>query len=86
MEESNPILHAAIMEVVDNQLRDLEPPETKQTYDRLLAEGISVEEARRLLGCVVASEIFEILKYDKPFDLGRYIKALSELPALPFDE
>lgn len=86
MEEHNPVLHAAIMEVVDNQLRDLDPPETKQTYDRLLAEGVSVEEVRRLIGCVVASEIFDMLKHEKPFDLGRYIKALSDLPKLPFDE
>ena len=86
MEEANPILHAAIMEVVENQLRDLDPPETKQTYDRLLAEGISAEETKRLIGCVVASEIFDILKDEKPFDLVRYIKALSDLPELPFDE
>lgn len=35
----NPYLHQAIMEVVENQMRDNEPPETKATYDRLRAEG-----------------------------------------------
>jgi len=34
--ETNPAVGAAIMEVVDNQLRDGTPPETRQTFDRLL--------------------------------------------------
>jgi hypothetical protein len=44
------------MEVVENQLRDGNPPETKQTFDRLLAEGHDEAEARRLIGCVVVAE------------------------------
>ena len=39
-------LNAVIMEVLDNQLRDGKPPETKATYSRLLAEGIDREEVR----------------------------------------
>ncbi|MDJ0706217.1 MAG: hypothetical protein QNJ46_23345 [Leptolyngbyaceae cyanobacterium MO_188.B28] len=27
---------AAILDAIENQIRDLNPPETKQTYDRLL--------------------------------------------------
>jgi len=30
--ETNPHLQAAIMEVVDNQLRSNDPPQTQQTY------------------------------------------------------
>jgi len=72
MNEINPRLREAILEVVDNQLRDLDPPETKQTFDRLRADGVSEEEAKRLLGCVVASEIFEVLKWGQPFDPVNY--------------
>jgi hypothetical protein len=79
----NKHLNAAIMEVVENQLRDMDPPETRQTYDRLLAEGIPEKEAKRLLGAVVASEIFDILKKQEPFNLARFTKALSDLPKLP---
>ncbi len=52
------VVSAAIYDVVDNQLRDGEPPETRQTLERLLAEGHSLSEARRLIAAVVASEIF----------------------------
>ena len=57
-----------------------EPPETKETFDRLLAEGHDEDEARRLIGCVVVSEIFEIMKQKEPFDAERYAQALARLP------
>ncbi|HXI91551.1 MAG TPA: hypothetical protein VNO24_16160 [Blastocatellia bacterium] len=77
------IINRAILEAVENQLRDLDPPETKETFDRLLDEGYSDEEARELIGYVVAAEIFEILKYMKPFDHQRFVNALRRLPELP---
>jgi len=85
MNEVNPQQRAAILEVVDNQLRQLDPPETKETYDRLRAEGISDDEAKRLLGCVVATEIFEVLKRGQPFDPARYASALARLPKMSWE-
>jgi hypothetical protein len=73
----------AILDVVDNQIRNLDPPATKETLHRLISEGVAEDEARRLIGCVVASEIFGILKHKQPFDQERYILALSRLPELP---
>jgi hypothetical protein len=81
--KSNPRLKSAILEVVDNQLRDNDPPETKQTYERLLDEGHSESEAKRLLGCVVSAEIFDILKEGKPFNQERFVAALNRLPKIP---
>jgi len=86
MQERNPYLQAAILEVVENQIRDLDPPETKQTFDRLVSEGTSEDEARRLIGCVVAAEIFHIMERREEFNRARYVKALSQLPKLPWDE
>lgn len=85
MPEHNPVLQAAIYEVVDNQLRDGKPPETKQTYDRLVAEGYAPDEARRLIGTVVASEIFEVLKRKQPYDQARFVAALRRLPKLSWE-
>ena len=68
------------MEVVENQLRDLDPPETKQTFDRLLKEGIDEAEVRRLIACVVVSEIFDVLKSGKPYNAERSADALARLP------
>jgi hypothetical protein len=74
-----------ILEVVENQLRDNNPPATRETLERLLAEGIPHEEALNLIGCVVTSEIFDILKDQRPFDEKRYVEALRRLPKLPWD-
>ena len=82
--ETNPAVGAAIMEVVDNQLRDGTPPETQQTLDRLLAAGYPKEEARRLIACAVTSEIFDMLKNRQPYDEARYLAALHRLPTLPW--
>ena len=59
--EENPHLKSAILEVVDNQLKANDPPETRQTFDRLISEGYSEEEAKKLIGSVVTVEIFDVL-------------------------
>ncbi len=83
--QSRAKVRAAILEVVDNQLRDGTPPETRQTFDRLVAQGYSASEAKRLIGVVVASEIFDILKQNQPYNSARFIAALQRLPKV-FDE
>ncbi|MBW8017781.1 MAG: hypothetical protein FVQ82_16530 [Planctomycetes bacterium] len=71
------------LEVIDNQITNNDPPETKQTLDRLVSESIPEKEAKELIGCVVISEVFEVLKNEKEFDLSRYIAALNKLPQQP---
>jgi hypothetical protein len=85
MTKTNPVLKQEILEVVNNQLENLDPPETKQTYDRLVADGISEQEARRLIGCAVSSEIFDVLKQQQPFDHARFVRSLNKLPKLPWE-
>jgi hypothetical protein len=79
----HPRLTAAILEVVENQLRDQTPPETRQTLQRLLGEGHTADEAKRLMGCVVATEIYDVLKHRALCDQGRFVAALHRLPTLP---
>ena len=55
------------MDIVDNQLRDNTPPETRQTLARLVADGHTLEDARRLIGCVVSTEIYDIVTRHRPF-------------------
>jgi len=83
--QSSKMLNAAILEVVDNQLRDGNLPEAQQTYDRLMKAGHTDKESRELIGCVVSSEIFDMLKKRKPYDRDRYIAALKRLPTLPWE-
>jgi hypothetical protein len=84
--KSNPHLRAAIMEVVENQLRDNDPPQTRQTFSRLIEAGHSEKEAKRLIGCVVSAEIFDVLKKNEPFNLDRFVKGLNNLPAMPWND
>ena len=84
--KADPVLNAAIMKVVDNQLRSNDPPQAGQTFKRLMAAGHSEEEAKRLIACVVSAEIFDVLKQPQPFNLERFVKALDNLPALPWEE
>lgn len=80
----NPYLKAAVLEVVENQIQNLNPPQTRQTYDRLIAAGYNDEDARKLIGQVVVVEIFEVMKYQRPYDEARYLAALNRLPETPF--
>jgi hypothetical protein len=74
----------AVLEAIENQIRDNDPPETALTLARLMRGGESRENAMRLIGCAMAVEIFEILKNNRPFDERRYAENLRRLPELPF--
>ena len=72
-------LKKAILEVVENQIRENNPPETKKTLDRLLKAGYSKDDAMKLIGRAVATEIYKVLKNKEPFYDEKYVKALREL-------
>ena len=86
MSTHNPHLKKATLEVVDNQLRAGDPPETKQTLDRLMAGGHSKANAKELIGCVLMCEMYEIMRYGRSFDHERYVKGLEGLPTLPWNQ
>jgi len=77
---ANPAFTAAILEVVDTQLRENNPPETRQTFERLVTNGYTLEDARRLIGNVVVQEIFLVLQRGEVYNEQRYLAALRELP------
>lgn len=80
------VMGEAIVQAIENQIRDNNPPETALTLARLTSGGESHENAMRLIGCAMAVEIFEILKSNRPFDERRYVENLRRLPELPFEE
>lgn len=83
---ANPALAAAVLEVVDEQLRLGQPPETTATLRRLVAAGHTPEGARQLIAHVVVREIFDVLKSGQPYNAARFTAALARLPALPTDD
>ena len=83
MDETNPALGEEFKEVVRSQIRQNDPPETKNTFERLLNEGFSEDEVIRQLAVVVAAEVFDVMKSEKPFDHERFVKRLNDLPKEP---
>lgn len=78
--KENPRAKRAVLAAVEDQLRSPETPYVKEHYDRLIAEGISEAEAKRMIGCVLAVEILEIKKFNRGFDENGYIQRLANLP------
>lgn len=86
MEEGSEIARAAIFEIIENQLRDNNPPDARQTFQRLLAEGQTQEEAMKLIGCAVSVEIFEIMQHQQPLNESRYVENLNKLPEMSWED
>lgn len=77
------LLRETIFEIIRSQLRENNPPATKETFDRLVNDGYSNDEARRLIGCVVTKEVLDVWKTKEPYNEDRYVRALQKLPELP---
>jgi len=56
-----------------------------KTLKRLMSAGYSEDESKKLIGCVVLSELFDVLEKQEPFNPARFSKALTALPTLPED-
>ena len=83
MEEGNPILKKTFIKVVENQIRDNDPPETRETLERLKSEGISEEDAKLYIGQAVCIEVWDIMRNKGEFDMSRFLGNLKALPSEP---
>ena len=50
-------LKKLILEVVNNQLKDNDPPAAKQAYEKLLEAGYSVSEAKKNRSCSIGRNL-----------------------------
>lgn len=82
MKESNPEVKKALLKAIKNQIKENNPPETKQTYERLLSENISKENVYIYLGQALVSELYAMMKEKRLYDRGNYAKLLARLPNL----
>jgi hypothetical protein len=76
----------AILEVVESQLEANNPPKTKETLDRLMADGIVRDEALKYIACALSVEIFGAIKHSESFDPARYDRNLDGLPDMPWED
>lgn len=81
--DTNEELGDQIFEIIENQLRDNDPPETKTTYDRLRKQGFDDFQTRQMIGQCLAVELYNVMKHGKPYNNERYIKNLKALPKEP---
>lgn len=72
-------LKKQILEVVDTQLRDNDPPVTREAYDRLIDAGYSVNEAKEKIGAVVIEAIYDVMKQNQPYDEKSYAESLRNM-------
>ena len=83
--ESGKIVKEQIFEIIENQIKNNNPPETNLTFNRLVHIGYNESDTKELIGQCIAVELFDILKHGKTFDEKRFIKNLKQLPKEPFE-
>ena len=78
-EQTNPRLKALIIEIVNNQLMDNDPPFVKETLNRLTTNGWNESKAKEAIAAAVLGEMYYTLKDHVPFDTERYHRELKAL-------
>lgn len=78
-ESFNPRLQKQFFEVVENQIRDNNPPETKATWERLKAAGYTDLQKKKKIGGVIAEHLYYIMKDKVPMDLEKFKGDLAGL-------
>jgi len=82
----NPNLFKEIfLKTVYNQLGKNDPPQTRDTLERLKKEGYSEEDAKLVIAQCVASEMVKVVSTKTPFNTIRFVKCLNNLPNTPAD-
>ncbi|MEK7249331.1 MAG: DUF1841 family protein [Bacteroidota bacterium] len=77
--EVNPFAHLALDAAVVNQLDNANPPQVKETYERLTLQGASHLAAIHSIAYELATEIWQAGHDRKPFNTERYARQLRRL-------
>ena len=75
----NQRLKKTLLEIVENQLRENDPPSTGETFRQLKDKGYSDREAKEKIASVVLGDIYDILSDGKKFDEAAYNRKLKLL-------
>ena len=76
----------AVIEIIENQINDNNPPRVKETLMRLMLQGIDREEALKYIACALCVELVGVINDQTPFDEERYNRNLDLLPEMPWEE
>ena len=78
-ESFNPRLQKLVFEVIENQIRDNDPPETKATWERLKSAGYSDLQIKKMIGGVFIQHLYHVMKDLVPMDTEKYVQDLERL-------
>ena len=79
----NELLRDQIFGIIENQIEANDPPETRETLERLRKEGYDEFTAKQLIGQCVTVELYDVMQNGNAFDEERYIQNLKNLPKEP---
>ena len=82
MEKASPEVRKALIKAIKIQLKENNPPQTKQAYMRLLGEGMPEEDVYIYLAQAFVYEIFVMMKEKRAYDSENYARLLAKLPNL----
>jgi hypothetical protein len=75
----SPVLHEQIHDIVEKQIEENNPKETRKTLDRLINSGYDRHDAIHMIGTVVVEEIYQTMKFNETFNGDRFVKNLQKL-------
>jgi hypothetical protein len=78
---SDKTVRDAMLDTVLNQIDTNDPPEARETYDRLIDGGASNSQALQLMAAALRVEMGRMLTESTPFDNARYAELLKKIPS-----
>ena len=78
---SDKTVRDAMLDTVLNQINNNDPPEARDTYDRLIDGGRSNSQALQLMAQALRQEMNRMLTESTPFDSARYVALLAKIPS-----
>lgn len=79
--EADKTVRNALLDTVLDQIDSGDPPETRVTYERLIAAGQSQSQALNHIAAVLRQEMNRMLEESTPFDDRRFAEALGQIPS-----
>jgi hypothetical protein len=72
-------LHKIMIQTVEKQISDNDPPAAREAYERLVSKGNDEETAKDMIASLIAEEIYIMMKNDQKMNLENYISRLEKL-------
>ena len=82
-EAEDQFVEEKLIDAIENQLADQQPPAVQAVLNKLTLVGHTREESVQMMAQVLAWQISEMLETEQPFDRVAYERALRALPQLP---